>query len=1160
MNQIEALNVLIKLRGEGLDIVDKLIAEMEKAGLETDHFKSRANELNKELGNLKSQQELIAQFRSQKDAVAYAADAYEKAQQAAQKMARELSKVEEPTRKQTADFDKAREAVKSADQAYQEAQQKLQALRSQLQDVGISSTNLAEANRRIKQEVDGANASISKLTQEAMQAAQAQQTMGKLGVRSAAEIEAEIARVKEAMQALQGQSTLSAGELKTAMAAGKTQVADLERELRGVTGQLTLMDQVSRALKGTMGAVFGGNLLTMGAMAAANAVRGLAQDFIESNLEAQRLTKSLDAIYKSGGTTATQIRFLRKTANEAGLDVRALADQFISFSASTKEANIPLEISNDLFSTIAKAGATLGLSNERVSLSLLALGQMASKGTVSMEELRMQLGEDLPGALGLVAKGLGVTESQLIKLVENGGLAARDLFPALASSLKSMVGTTDTTAGAWNRMKNAVTETLQAMGDSGGTGMMTDAIKTLGVVVGLVLTPLHALVETIFLGAHAAGALAASLAIMADTSMNSKAKIAALRDVWADMGEQYRKADERVTKTAGILEASIGTTKAHTEATSGSTKASAEFARQMVALGVATAEQVKKQEQVIKNSEKLAEAAKIEGESLVQLAKMRGNDRQELDAEVTAAQGNAVAMQKVADARKAMLDTLQKEYDRKMELIGQNPAELKAREADIKAMQQKIETAKAEAEASAQAAAATKMDVAQKEMSRKAYEDNSLNVGKLKSAMDVANRALATAEMLEKGHLLTKEALADAQRRAAVATGLYKDALADSVTRVESLARTQKTLIDVQQTGLSIQMQAAQAMQREAELNRDARGYKEALLKQKSIEIEQLRLSIKVKVAEADATIAQTKATMAELYAKGKLTDIKRAELDAAIKLAEAKKEEAKGLEKSVDLMKKEREQIERTSYSVDASGKIVQETWAGNARAAQGYGSTVSQVMGEAISEIDRQNQELEKTNAILEKQAELKRKAAGVDKDGFSTDKNGNRLTMGSDIHTRTGIVNFLKGAGVDDEAVARKIASEAADSKGDVILMDNPLQKKYGADTLSMALLKAAEQYTFAAGHAAGKTTSGTSSAAVATAPAAASMPSSASTSAAASTVTEPVSSSRAADGQVQRTYHIHIAGIGAVQTDEAGAGTIDELMRQLEQGRISTGRSL
>ena len=103
-------------------------------------------------------------------------------------------------------------------------------------------------------------------------------------------------------------------------------------------------------------------------------------------------------------------------------------------------------------------------------------------------------------------------------------------------------------------------------------------------------------------------------------------------------------------------------------------------------------------------------------------------------------------------------------------------------------------------------------------------------------------------------------------------------------------------------------------------------------------------------------------------------------------------------MEKSVDLMKKEREQIERTSYSVDASGKIVQETWAGNARAAQGYGSTVSQVMGEAISEIDRQNQELEKTNAILEKQAELKRKAAGVDKDGFSTDKNGNRLSQTS------------------------------------------------------------------------------------------------------------------------------------------------------------------
>ena len=50
-------------------------------------------------------------------------------------------------------------------------------------------------------------------------------------------------------------------------------------------------------------------------------------------------------------------------------------------------------------------------------IGMSALAQMASKGTVSMEELRQQLGDRLPGALGLAAKGLGITEQELIKLV-----------------------------------------------------------------------------------------------------------------------------------------------------------------------------------------------------------------------------------------------------------------------------------------------------------------------------------------------------------------------------------------------------------------------------------------------------------------------------------------------------------------------------------------------------------------------------------------------------------------------------------------------------------------------------------------------------------------------------------------------------------------------
>jgi hypothetical protein len=62
-------------------------------------------------------------------------------------------------------------------------------------------------------------------------------------------------------------------------------------------------------------------------------------------------------------------------------------------------------------------------------------------------------------------------------------------------------------------------------------------------------------------------------------------------------------------------------------------------------------------------------------------------------------------------------------------------------------------------------------------------------------------------------------------------------------------------------------------------------------------------------------------------------------------------------------------------------------------------------------------------------------------------------------------TGIAAFLKNAGVNDDETARRIAREFADEKGNVQFFNNPGQKKYAdGDTLSYALLKAAEKITF------------------------------------------------------------------------------------------------
>ena len=127
------------------------------------------------------------------------------------------------------------------------------------------------------------------------------------------------------------------------------------------------------------------------------------------------------------------------------------------------------------------------------------------------------------------------------------------------------------------------------------------------------------------------------------------------------------------------------------------------------------------------------------------------------------------------------------------------------------------------------------------------------------------------------------------------------------------------------------------------------------------------------------------------------------------------------------------------------------------------------------AVSALEKQNAAQERLNAATDKAIELEMKRQKVDKEGFSTDKDNKRIVMGTDVGTLTGIAAFLKAAGVDDDAQARKLALEFADGKGNIPYIENAGQKKYGGETMSMALLKAAETYTFGIGKGGAKSPS-------------------------------------------------------------------------------------
>ena len=850
------------------------------------------------------------------------------ASQAAKAAEREETALVQQHQKASVEVGRLRKAYEDSNSALADAKSKLTA-------AGVDAENFAAEQRRLSAETDRANAAVRGLAgslggmSEAAKAGKVlSEAFGTLGVRSAADLRAEIAQVRAAMQTVEQSAGLTGAALQQALGAGNGRLKELQRELRSVQGEMTLADRASGLLRTGLAQIAGGNVIANAIGGIANKAQDMGREFLAANLQMEGMRRALNAVYKDASVTAGQIDFLRKTATDAGVSAGSLADSFRSFSASTAAANIPLETTNALFASVTKAGATLGLSGERVSLVLQALGQMAAKGTVSMEELRQQLGESLPGALSLSAKGLGLTEAQLIKLVESGQLAARDLFPALAKSLRDMQGETDGVATSWERLKNALTVASQNTGDAGGMQVLTLAVKTLGAVAAAVVLPLSAFAEVVFGLAKAAGVLLGSLVTLtspmqalgeiadgasarqaalvdsfkalvfgADSAANSHAAAgAAISQAGRDAGAAavgVGQVTQAHSASAGAAQANAAAHGAVAIASQVAADASMDASAKWVQLGVRLGEVAVIQEQQAKNAEKLAAATRIEGESIQALATLRGNDLEMLEAASAASQAHAAALEKVASAREVQLGTLRAELAAKQQLIANNAEEQKARAAEIQAIQKKIDALDAETAASRAAAEAAKTDAATKSAAVGAYHDNAEAVGALRMALEQAIIVQEAFESDRRKGIATDQQVDEAKRRVAEAQRLYNDSLNDAVAAEQRKAAAAASSLQLERTGLELAAAKAKAAEARAVAEGNEYAATAARIRQKEIEIATLKLTVKALLAEADAMDAVTNKKIEAAIAEGKWNQELAAQMQLLRQSAEQKRLQA---------------------------------------------------------------------------------------------------------------------------------------------------------------------------------------------------------------------------------------------------------------------------
>jgi tape measure domain-containing protein len=212
----------------------------------------------------------------------------------------------------------------------------------------------------------------------------------------------------------------------------------------------------SSALKG-----LGAQVLNLGmAYISLQGAINVARDIFATTKELNTLAFSYKVLIDDSRELSKTQSFLSDITERFGLNIITTSQAYLKFRASIEGTGFEIDKAQKLFGQLAKAGSVLGLSAQRMDLIFLALEQMISKATVSTEELRRQLGDNLYGAMNIMARSLGVTTAELLKMIKANKVLATEVLPKFGDEVEKTYGIenvnrVETLQSAIGRLQNA---------------------------------------------------------------------------------------------------------------------------------------------------------------------------------------------------------------------------------------------------------------------------------------------------------------------------------------------------------------------------------------------------------------------------------------------------------------------------------------------------------------------------------------------------------------------------------------------------------------------------------------------------------------------------------------------------------------------------------
>lgn len=318
-----------------------------------------------------------------------------------------------------------------------------------------------------------------------------QTTSGVFGQRQD-ELRAQMIRVQGAIRSgensIRGLERASSGAASAVSRTGKAAAAAGREHANGAAGVSRFWAEIRKANEGarttlTLYQRLRGQVLSLvaaygGLYAGGALVSGIA--------EATREMEAIEARFKIGfggddGRAAEELEYTRKLAGELGLEFKLLAKDYSKLTAASLGTNLEGDKTRDIFTAMAQAARVMRLSGDELSGTFKAVTDIMSKGTVQAEELKGQLGDRFPGAVQIMASGLGIGTEQLMKMMEQGQLTSETLL-YFAAEMRNRVApgieeATKSFAADLDRFKNAWFELQVAVGRSGFLDGLGEGLK-----------------------------------------------------------------------------------------------------------------------------------------------------------------------------------------------------------------------------------------------------------------------------------------------------------------------------------------------------------------------------------------------------------------------------------------------------------------------------------------------------------------------------------------------------------------------------------------------------------------------------------------------------------------------------------------------------------